>query len=149
ETPPEYWTKYVPEAWRDRAPRLVELPTGGEAWIVEGRPILHVGKQIVGSGPTKFRGASHFRADGSPVVGVGSPHQRLREQDQDGIDAEVLFPPVYATSFVEGIKDPEPYRAMLRAYNTFVAEYCSVAPDRLIGNGVIPITGVEDAISEI
>ena len=29
ETPP-FWTKYVPEKWADRAPRLVQLEEGGE-----------------------------------------------------------------------------------------------------------------------
>jgi predicted TIM-barrel fold metal-dependent hydrolase len=39
---------------------------------------------------------------------------------------------------------------MVRAYNTFLAEdYCSIAPDRLIGNAVIPTTGTEDAIAEL
>src|SRR5262249_32066375 len=79
ETPADYWTKYVPEKFRDRAPRLIPLPTGGEAWIVEGQPILHSGKNIVGSGPTKFRGASYYNPDGSPAEGVGPAQQRLRE----------------------------------------------------------------------
>ena len=31
ETPPDTWVKYVPEQWRDRAPRLVDLPDGGDS----------------------------------------------------------------------------------------------------------------------
>jgi len=74
--------------------------------------------------------------------GAGDAAQRLREQDKDGLDAEVLFPPVFASRFIEGIKDPEVYGAMIRAYNTFLAhDYCAVAPDRLIGNATMPITG--------
>lgn len=150
ETPPDTWAKYVPEKWRDRAPRLIEMPDGGQAWIVEGQPILHNGQNITGGGPVKFAGGSYFAADGSAAEGAGTAAQRLREQDKDGIDAEVLFPPVFATRFIEGIKDREPYRAMVAAYNTFLGEeYCSVAPDRLIGNAVIPVSGIDDAVAEL
>ena len=52
ETPPEPWVRYVAEKYRDRAPRLIHLPDGkGDAWIVEGRPMLHSGQNITGPGP--------------------------------------------------------------------------------------------------
>jgi predicted TIM-barrel fold metal-dependent hydrolase len=76
--------------------------------------------------------------------------QRLHEQDIDGIDAEVLFPPVLATRFIEGIADRDAYRAINQAYNTFLAEdFCSVAPDRLIGSAALPVSGIDDAIAEL
>ena len=38
----------------------------------------------------------------------------------------------------------------MRAYNTYLGEeYCSVAPDRLIGNAMVLETGVDDAIEEM
>ena len=38
----------------------------------------------------------------------------------------------------------------MRAYNDWLAEeYCSYAPDRLIGVGVIPITNIADAVAEL
>ncbi len=95
-------------------------------------------------------GQSYWNDDGSPVAGTGDAAQRLREQDFDGIDAEVLYPPVFISRYIANIADKDAYLAMVRAYNTFLAEdYCSVAPDRLIGNAVIPITGTEDAIAEM
>jgi uncharacterized protein len=57
---------------------------------------------------------------------------------------------VFISRYIENISDKDAYLAMVRAYNTFLAEdYCSVAPDRLIGNAVIPTTGTEDAIAEL
>jgi len=47
ETPP-VWTKYVPEQWQERAPRLIELPGGGEGWLIEGQPMLRNGQNITG-----------------------------------------------------------------------------------------------------
>jgi predicted TIM-barrel fold metal-dependent hydrolase len=150
ETPPESWVKYLPEEHRPRAPRLIELPKGGEAWLIEGQPLIPNGQNITGRGPVKIEGGSYFREDGSAAEGAGDAVQRLREQDEDGIDAEVLFPPVFASRAIASIEDPEVYRGLIRAYNTFLArDYCAVAPDRLIGNAAIPITGIDDAIEEL
>ena len=150
ETPPESWIKYVPVQHRERAPRLIPLPEGGEGWVIEGQPLLHNGTNITGGRVMRFRGESYFNSDGSPAPGAGTGVQRLKEQDQDGIDAEVLFPPIFATKFLEGIQDRGVYLSMVQAYNTFLAEdFCAVAPDRLIGNGVIPFTGIDDAIDEM
>ena len=150
ETPPESWVKYMPEEHRERAPRLVKLAKGGEAWLIEGQPLIPNGQNITGRGPVMTEGGSYFNEDGSAAEGAGDAAQRLREQDIDGIDAEVLFPPVFASRAIEHIADKDVYRALIRAYNTFLAkDYCAVAPDRLIGNGVVPTTGVDDAIAEI
>ena len=60
ETPPDPWVRYVPEKWKDRAPRLIELPDGGEGWIVEGQPLLKNGQNITGRGPISFSAASYY-----------------------------------------------------------------------------------------
>jgi predicted TIM-barrel fold metal-dependent hydrolase len=149
ETPP-FWTKYVPDRWQERAPRLISLPDGGEGWLIEGQPLLRNGQNITGRGPIRFDVGSYYKPDGSPNDGAGPAEQRLREQDEDGIDAEVLFPPVFASRFLEGIKDRDVYVAMIRAYNTWLAQdYCAVAPDRLIGNSVTPISTLADAIDAL
>jgi predicted TIM-barrel fold metal-dependent hydrolase len=150
ETPPESWIRHLPEEFRPHAPQLIKLREGGEAWLIQGQPLIPNGQNITGPGPIKIKGGSYFNKDGSPAVGAGDAKQRLREQDQDGIDAEVLFPPVFAARAIEFIADKDAYRALIRAYNTFLAkDYCAVAPDRLIGNAVLPTTGVKDAIAEL
>jgi uncharacterized protein len=150
EIPPDAWLRHVPLEHRDRAPRLVHLAGGGEGWIVEGMPIIHNGQNVSAGRPLKVLGQSYWNDDGTPAAGTGDAAQRLREQDFDGIDAEVLYPPVFISRYIENISDKDAYLAMVRAYNTFLAEdYCSVAPDRLIGNAVIPTTGTEDAIAEM
>jgi predicted TIM-barrel fold metal-dependent hydrolase len=151
ESPPDVMLQYVPEKWHSRAPRLVPLPEGGEGWVVEGRPMLPNGQNIApGGAPINLSGGTYFNADGSPATGAGGPEQRLREQDIDGIDAEVLFPPVFASRFIEGIGDREVYLSLIRAYNSYLGlDYCSAAPDRLIGTTAIPISGIDDAIAEL
>ena len=85
------------------------------------------------------------------AAGTGSPEQRVKEQDRDGMDAEVLFAAMVAGPvFWRNISHDEVYKAVIRGYNDWLAEeYCAVAPDRLIGMGVIPITNVDDAIAEM
>jgi uncharacterized protein len=149
EVPPDRWMKHVPERYSERAPRLVRLEDGGEAWLVEGMPLMANGVNLTGGRPLQYSNESYWNADGSSRPGTGSPEQRLAEQDLDGLDAEVLYPPVFVGRFLDKIGDPRVYLALIRAFNDFVAEYCSVAPDRLLGNGIMPATGIEDALAEL
>ena len=146
----EPWLKYVPERFRDQAPRLVPLPEGGEGWLVEGLPMFHNGMNLAaGRGTVKLRGESYWEADGSPAPGSGPAEQRIREQDVDGVAAEVLYPPVFIRRCIEGISDRQVYLALIRAYNEFLAEFCACSPSRLVGNAAIPVSGLDDAIAEL
>lgn len=150
EIPPEPWIRHVPEEHRERAPRLVPLREGGHGWVVEGSPLIHNGQNVAAGRPVKVRNASYWDDDGRAVPGTGDAVQRLREQDEDGLDAEVLYPPVFISRFIENIEDREAYVAMVRAYNDFLVEdFCSVAPDRLLANAIIPSSGLEDAVAEL
>ena len=81
------------------------------------------------------------------TAGVGPPEQRLREQDTDGLLAEVLFPNMQVGPRLwRNMADDDAYRAAVRAYNDWLGEeYCPVSRDRLIGLGVIPWTNLDDA----
>jgi uncharacterized protein len=150
ETPPDGWRARVPEKYRDRAPRLIRLPDGSDGWLVESQPMLHNGQNIKGRGPVKFASASYFYPDGTLREGAGDGVQRLHEQDLDGVDAEVLFAPVFVARFIESISDKDVYRSIVQAYNAWlIEEYCAPAPDRLIGNALIPISGLDHAVAEL
>ena len=139
ETPPDF-VAFLPEKFKDRAPRLITLPDGGgDAWLMEGMPLTYASQNLKGRGEVKFAGQSYFNDDGSRADGAGDGMQRLQEQDEDGLDAELLFAPVFASRFLEKIPDRDAYLAMVQAYNTWLsADYCSLAPDRLIGNALMP-----------
>jgi predicted TIM-barrel fold metal-dependent hydrolase len=150
EVPPERWVHRVPQQYRDRAPRTIRLPDGGDALLIEGQPLLEANFLDLRAG----RPAGQWQPFGLKVedaAGTGSAEQRVREQDQDGMDAEVLFPAMVAGPvFWRNIRHDEVYKAVIRAYNDWLGEeYCTVAPDRLIGMGVMPITNVDDAIAEM
>ena len=145
---PERWTHRVPPEWRDRAPRLVKLPNGADAVAIENRPLHPVSFARMGGVPSSE--AHKRKPTFAGHAGSGSPEQRLREQDQDGVDAEIMFTHSTHTSFWRGIREDEGYRVLIHAYNEFLAEeYCVYAPDRLLAMGVIPSTGLDDALGEL
>ncbi|MEE8519154.1 MAG: amidohydrolase family protein, partial [Dehalococcoidia bacterium] len=147
EVPFDRWTHRVPAQYRDRAPRVVQLPEGGDAWVVEGRPLYYVGPDICAK---PYEEWAPYGVSYSDSAGTGPPEQRLREQDADGVDAEVLFASVLSHVFMRSINDDAAYLAVLRAWNDWVVEeYCAVDPDRLLSVGLIPTTGIESALAEL
>lgn len=147
EISPGRWTERVPEKYRDRAPRLIKLPNGGDGIIVENRPVYVLGLAVAG------RPYEEHQLTGlnyATSAGAGIPEQRLEEQDKDGIEGEVLFTSAGNLSFWRGIRNDDAYLAVVHAYNTFLAEeYCRANSDRLLAMGVIPSQSVDAAIEEI
>jgi predicted TIM-barrel fold metal-dependent hydrolase len=139
---------WVPKKYSDWIPRRVDLPDGGEGYVIKGSPPV-VGHQSLFAGHS----VEEFTPFGSKWAGpgTGGPEQRLEEQDTDGVDAEILYAsPQYLRLCRTAIEEVEPYHALLRAYNDWLAEeYCAVAPDRLLGVGVIPVSSIDAAIAEL
>jgi predicted TIM-barrel fold metal-dependent hydrolase len=147
EISPERWTARVPAKYRDRAPRLIKLPNGGDGVVVEGRPLYVVGLAIAGK-PYERHELTGVSYKGSE--GAGTPEQRLKEQDQDGVEGEVLYTSASNLTFWRGIKNDDAYLSVIHAYNTFLAEeYCAVNRDRLVALGAIPTHSVEAATREL
>jgi predicted TIM-barrel fold metal-dependent hydrolase len=150
EVLPERWSGRVPAKYRDQMPRTVPHPDGGDALYIEGAPLFQVAYLDLRGGRT----AENWKPFGVSVeetAGVGPPEQRLREQDEDGCAAEVLFPNMQAGPRLwRGIADDGAYVAAIRAYNDWLAEeYCVVNPNRLLGLGVLPMTTLADSLAEL
>ncbi|HKA55048.1 MAG TPA: hypothetical protein VKJ47_15445, partial [Candidatus Binatia bacterium] len=91
EVPPERWAPRVPKKYQDRVPRTVRLPDGGDGLLIEGMPVQAANFLDLRAG----RAAGQWQPLGLRVedaAGTGAPEQRVKEQDLDGLDAEVLFP---------------------------------------------------------
>lgn len=147
QVPADFWTGRIPEQYRDLAPRRVKLPDGGEAIVAaDGSSYMGATGSYAGHTPEDFDPITPFEYE--TAVGSGPPEQRLREQDQDGVDAELLFPGTSATHGMR-VRDHNAYLAMVRAYNDYLAEYCAHAPDRLFGVGILPSGDVDLKITEL
>jgi predicted TIM-barrel fold metal-dependent hydrolase len=76
--------------------------------------------------------------------GGWDPRARLVDMDADGIDAAVLYP----TTMLAVVPDPGLFAALCRAYNNWLADYCSADRARLVGVGVVPLQDVALALRE-
>jgi predicted TIM-barrel fold metal-dependent hydrolase len=145
------WLPRVPEKHRDLAPRLVRQADDSDAWMIGDNIKRPAAAADLYGGKGRDRYVPfNGRYEGTP--GTGSAEQRVSEQDQDGIDAEVLFPSQQGgPKFWRRIEDDEAYKAVVRAYNSWlVEEYCAVKPDRLIGVGILPlVNNISDVIAEL
>jgi predicted TIM-barrel fold metal-dependent hydrolase len=149
QVPADFWTGKVPSQFQEFVPKRVKMPGGGDAIVdFEGKKYFGATGNYSGHTPRDFDPMVAFDYDSA--VGSGPPAQRLKEQDQDGVEAELLYP---GTSAVHGIRvkgRQDAYEAMVRAYNDYLIEYTSEAPDRLFGVGMLPTgTTVADKIAEM
>src|SRR4051794_34891252 len=112
ELNPDRWTPHVDAAYRDRAPKRITLPNGGDGVLVENRVLHRIQASRVGGVLSHDPTPTY---EGNP--GYGSPEQRVEEQDIDGLDAEVLFTHSNYLGFWRGIRDDEAYRAVIHGYN--------------------------------
>src|SRR5258708_8468469 len=140
EVPPERWSHRVPEKYRDRAPRTVRLPDGGDAQLIEGQPLLEANFLDLRAGRAEGTWQP-FGLKVADAAGTGSPEQRVKEQDTDGLEAEVLFPAMVAGPvFWRNISHDDVYKAIIPRYNACLAEqYCTLPPDRLLATHLIPL----------
>jgi predicted TIM-barrel fold metal-dependent hydrolase len=79
--------------------------------------------------------------------GAFDPSARIDDMDLDGVDAEVL---ISGGKVPTGPGIDETFqRAVMQAYNTFLSEFCSHDPARLIGPATIPLQNLALAHQEM
>ncbi len=147
----KHWLDRVPVKYRELAPRLVRQADGSDAWMIGDK----IKRAAAAADLYGGKGRDNYfpfdgRYEGTP--GTGSAVQRLHEQDQDGVDAEVLFPSQQGgPKLWRRIEDNHTYKAIVRAYNSWLAEeYCAADRERLIGVGVLPLgCSLDDAMGEL
>ena len=79
--------------------------------------------------------------------GVRDPEARLKEQAQDGIVGEVMYPSINMLTF--SINDREVVQAVFQRHNDWIRDYCSLAPERLIGIACLPLPDIDESIAEL
>src|SRR5262249_55574816 len=94
----------------------------------------------------KFQPGLIYRADRMAEEGIygeasrssrrlTDPHQRVADQDRDGVEAEVLYGIIGALG---RMNDAEAAAEMLRIYHDWLADFCRQYPERLLGLAIIP-----------
>jgi predicted TIM-barrel fold metal-dependent hydrolase len=138
---PSFWREYLPARLRERAPRI-ESTDEGDFTVFEGRrtPVMAI-NSIAGK---PREGGFSYRRFAEQVPGGHDPRARVADQVRDGVVAEVLYGggPLVTD-------DRELFLASHHAYNDWLADFCSHAPERLLGVAYIPLAGAEGAAAEI
>jgi uncharacterized protein len=80
-------------------------------------------------------------------LGHTDPRERLKDMDDDGVDASATYCEVSAFRYLYMVKNG--WREATRAFNDTLAEFASADPKRLIVSYQIPIHDVDAAVDEV
>jgi len=155
--PRTFWQDYIDPQLRERAPKLIIDDKGKDRFLVDGKLIGPArGLGLIGAiGVRECINGKWHHATNVPLEmeytqgrkGGFDPHARIPDMDLDGIDAAFLYPSLGL--FAGAIEDPQLAAAASRAYNRWLAEYCSPYPDRLFGVAMLPMQSIELAVEEM
>lgn len=126
--PDGMWAEYIDPAYRDRAPRRVQ--GDGMAWgqlVVDGVPIYR-------NYPDELVAAFQHNIDrdyGRYAASGFDARSQLVAMDDQGIDEAWLYPSLALGVLAIDGQDPDLAAAVSRAYNRWLADFCSEDPSRL------------------
>lgn len=145
--PPHVFADRIDKKFLDRAPRLVHDEKRGDLIVVDGskRPIPLSLISAAGKKPEEL--SSRGAVLENLHRGGWEPQARLKDQDTDGVSAEVIYPSVGME--ICGLEDLDYKKACMDAYNLWLAEFCAAAPDRLIGQGQTAMRTPEEGIEDV
>ncbi|MGH7840647.1 MAG: amidohydrolase family protein [Candidatus Binataceae bacterium] len=148
--PRTFWNDYVEPQYRERLPRIIKDSDGVDRFVVGDKVATNnayspAAMCIPGGLATPDLMRKLSWDDLRP--GSFDPHARLKDMDSEGIDVSVLFPSI-GLMFV-GVKDPAVSAAGCRAYNNWMADFCRVAPARLLSVAPVPLLDVDLAVAEM
>ena len=144
--PPNCYLDYIDPAFRDRAPQVVPDEKRGFVYTIDG---LQGG---IGLGTIAAAGKKpeEIKKDGKfeDLHRSGwDASYRVADQDRDGVAAEIIYPSVGMV--LCGHEDAAYKRACMQAYNRWLQEFVSVAPNRLFGAGQTALRSVEEAVEDL
>jgi len=126
--PADLWTSRLDAKLRDKAPRVVETSKGHLFSAPGVRPFPVAGGFGIGKSGDDLK--QHLKKGYEAARPSGwDPAERLKDQDVDGVSAEVIYTTLGMSLF--GLSDVELQQACFRAYNDWVNEYASHNRKRL------------------
>lgn len=149
--PPNCYKDYIDPKFRDRAPYVAKGPNGGEMYVIEGMAdgksfTVDVGfMSAAGVDPKDIQAG--VKTYGNVHQGGFNAEARLADQDRDGIGGEVIFPSVGMA--ICNHPDLDFKRACFQAYNRWLGEFQSVAPDRLFGLGMTAVASPKETVEDL
>lgn len=133
--PPDLWATRLPEKYRERAPRVVTDENGVQWRYCEGYR------------PDRIRIMSFEGEDWVRSQAGADPEGRIRDNEGDGIDAEIIFPnkglAMWATP------DPVFANAQCRVWNDWAWEQFGAWPEKMVPVAAVATGDLEGTLAEI
>ena len=149
--PPNCYKDYIDPKYRDRAPHVEIGPKGGEIYVIDdfndGKPYTvnlggmaaaGIDSKDIKLDTKKFKDLHQGGHDGKA---------RIADQDRDGIAGEVIYPSVGMV--LCNHPDSDFKQACMWAYNRWLQEFKSAAPDRIFGLGQTGVVSVKQTIADL
>jgi predicted TIM-barrel fold metal-dependent hydrolase len=152
--PPDLFTSNSRADLRERMPFVTDTRRG-KAWVAKNGAKFGLMNGMGSAGREYVPGQIH-RSDRMASTGLyddgrkgirrlTDPELRLKDQERDGVQAEVLYGVLGASM---RLNDDEAASEMLRIYNEWLADFCRTYPDRYAGLASIPSHNVDAAVTE-
>lgn len=147
----EIFASHMEPALRNYRPRLLADDQGHNFWVVDGqtsykRPsIKGAGAPGTAAPPGAALQSARRATPGSQTL--SNLQERLSDLDRENIDMQFIYPSflLHVNAWPDGILA----MAACRAYNTWLAEVCARAPDRLKAVGVVSLQDPHGAAEEV
>jgi len=146
--PADLWVTRLDNKFKDRAPKVVENPDKpGYLFVAEGLKPFPVAGGF-GAGRSGEELKDHMSKGYEAARPSGwDPVERVKDQDIDGVEAEVLYTTLGMPLF--RIEDADLQRACFATYNDWVAEFSSHNPKRLYAIGLISLADIDMGVKEL
>ena len=153
--PTDLFTANASAKFKDRMPHVVDGPDGPR-WVSKNGAQFGLVNGMGSAGRKYVPGEIH-RSDRMASTGLyedgkkgirrlTDPDLRLKDQDLDGVQAEVLYGVLGSSG---RLNDGEAACEMLRIYNDWLHDFCSHYPQRLIGLANVPSHDIGAAVAEV
>ncbi len=153
--PPDLFTANATAAMKDRMPFVTDGEKG-PVWVSRNGAYFGLQNGMGSAGREYVPGQIH-RSDRMAEQGLYNdgkkgirrltdPDLRIKDQDLDGIQAEVLYGILGAA---QRLDDPPAAVEMMRIYNEWLADFCATHPERFAGIASIPGDDMDAAVAEI
>ena len=147
--PPDAWTARMPKSKHDDVPHIERID-GRDVWMAGGTRLGMPGYFSM-AGHNGVMPASIPNTFDEIAPAMYDASARIEFLDAEGIDAQILYPNVggFGNGYFLRLGDRDLVKECVRAYNDFLTDWCSIAPDRLIAITALPFWDVELAVEEL
>jgi predicted TIM-barrel fold metal-dependent hydrolase len=147
--PPSMWAERIDKKFRDRAPHTVRGLNGkeGEFFVCQNINPFPVAAFFGAGVPSEVLLEHNKKGMEAAPACVWDPAARLKDQDRDGVIAEVIYTSMGMPLYM--LDDIELRGACFSAYNDWAVEYCSHDPKRLLPLGLLTLEDIPAAVQEM